>query len=180
MPGITGDNRSGQPFVVLLSIFALLLSMGALLAVAFKLNSDQSPARAQAKAPAASATSARSSTGAGVQNLTVNIKSDEEHGKRGSDGNWHDAFLPADYSVKAGATVKMTFYNYDDMPHTFTSSELGTNVTIPAGSKDKPGVTTVTFHAPQKAGTYQWYCSMPCDPWAMGQDGYMRGFVKVT
>jgi len=64
----------------------------------------------------------------------VVVKSDEEHGRMGSDGNWHDAFLPADFSVKPGATVRVTVYNYDEGEHTFTAPGLGANVTIAAGS----------------------------------------------
>lgn len=174
MPATTNNNGSERGFTMLLALFALLLSMAALLAVAFKLNGNQSQARAQA--PAAASTSAS----AGVQQVKINIKSDEEHGKFGSDGNWHDAFLPADYTVHAGATVKVTVYNYDDMPHSFTSPGLGTNAKIAAGSEDKPSVTTFTFHAPQKAGSYGWFCALPCDSWAMMHNGFMRGYVKVV
>ncbi|MGB7587114.1 MAG: cupredoxin domain-containing protein [Solirubrobacterales bacterium] len=117
---------------------------------------------------------------AAPENVKVVVKSDEEHGKKGSDGNWHDAFLPSDFSVKAGATVSVTVYNYDDMPHSFTAPELGTNAQIPGGSEDKPSKTTFTFKAPDKAGSYEWICVQPCDPWAMTHDGFMKGYVTVT
>jgi hypothetical protein len=39
---------------------------------------------------------------------------------------------------------------------------------------------TFTFTAPKKAGRYQWWCAVPCDPWAMAHDGYMRGYVTVS
>lgn len=164
-------NSHTQPdrgFTQLAATFAVLLSMAALIAVAFK-SENRGTVLAAAVAPAAS-----------VENVKLTVKSDEEHGKKGPEGTWHDAFLPADFSVKAGATVQVTVYNYDEGEHSFTSSGLGTNVMIPGGSEEKPSVTTFTFHAPKKAGSYQWICMMPCDPWAMNSDGFMRGHVKVV
>lgn len=188
MPATPNDKRRDSGFTQLAAAVAVLLSMAALLAVAFKMDNSNSTQTATA------ATSMGMNGGAmhgGVVNssgvaasssesVKLVIKSDEEKGKKGSDGAWHDAFLPADFSVSAGATVSVTVYNYDDMPHSFTSDGLGTNVTIPGGSEEKPSETTFTFHAPQKAGSYDWYCAMPCDPWAMSHDGFMRGRVTVT
>lgn len=116
----------------------------------------------------------------GADNVKLVVKSDEQKAKKGPDGKWHDAFLPADFSVEAGDVVHVTVYNYDDMPHSFTSPELGTNQEIAAGSEEKPSKTTFTFHAPQKAGSYEWFCAMPCDPWAMTHYGFMKGHVTVT
>jgi plastocyanin len=116
----------------------------------------------------------------GAENVKLVIKSDEEKGKKGPEGTWHDAYLPADFSVKAGATVHVTVYNYDEGPHSFTAAQLGTNATIAAGTEDKPSKTTFTFTAPQKAGSYEWFCAMPCDPWAMSHEGFMKGRVTVT
>ncbi len=158
--------------------------MASLLAVAFKLDNTggEQTATAATMAMSGGAMSGSGTVAAAPNGESVKlvVKSDEEKGRMGSDGNWHDAFLPADFSVKAGATVKVTVYNYDDMPHSFTSPELGTNATIPGGSEDKPGEVTFTFQAPQKAGSYEWYCSLPCDPWAMNHYGFMRGHVTVT
>ncbi len=175
------DKRRESNFTQLAAVVAVLLSMASLLAVAFKLDNSNSGA-----GTATAATNTATSDGAGGaaassgESVKLVIKSDEEHGKKGSDGNWHDAFLPADFSVKAGETVRVTVFNYDDMPHSFTSAQLGTNATIPGGSEDKPSETTFTFHAPQKAGSYEWYCAIPCDPWAMAHDGFMKGHVTVT
>ena len=119
-------------------------------------------------------------TARGSQALTLNVKSNTEHGKRGPDGNWHDAFLPADFTVHAGETVTVTVYNYDDMPHSFTSQSLAVNQTIPGGSASSPSKTTFKFTAPSRSGSYQWWCALPCDPWAMAHDGYMRGYVTVS
>jgi FtsP/CotA-like multicopper oxidase with cupredoxin domain len=141
-----------------------------------------------------------------VRNVKLTMKPDS---KRGPDGKTHDAFLPtANFSVKAGQRVRVTIYNYDDMPHSFTSPGLakgaaipvgeqqtqgtaqdikvmptpgiGVDKMIPAGSDKSPSKTIVTFTAPAKAGSYIWYCKMPCDPWAMSHLGYMVGRVKVS
>lgn len=115
-----------------------------------------------------------------VQALAVAIKSDSEHGRLGPDGKWHDAFLPADFTVKAGARVTITFTNYDNGPHTFTSPALGVNQIISGGtSLRSPHVVKLTFTAPNTPGHYAYWCSIPCDPWAMKHDGYMRGTVTV-
>lgn len=171
MPNESSRN-SGGGFTLFIAALALVISMGAMLAVAFKLN-DNGSNSGMTSMPAMSAQTH-------VENLKLVVKSDEEHAKKGSDGNWHDAFLPADFSVGAGSLVRVTVYNYDDSEHTFTSTGLGTNVTIAAGSESEPAVTTFTFRAPEKAGRYQWLCALPCDPWAMAHDGYMRGHVTVT
>jgi membrane fusion protein, multidrug efflux system len=128
---------------------------------------------------AAAAGSVRTATLA-AQHLTLVVKSDAEHARKGPDGKWHDAFVPADFSVKAGQRVTVTVNNYDDAQHTFTAPELGVNVVIPGGAATKPGTATFSFTAPAKAGSYQWICAMPCDPWAMAHDGFMRGHVQVT
>jgi plastocyanin len=168
------DFGSASRFTMLAATFAVLLSMAALLAVALKLDNSGSTQSASA------ATASANGAAALPESVKLTIKSDEEEGKKGIDGNWHDAFLPADFSVKAGATVKVTVYNYDDMPHTFTSPGLGTNVEIAPGSEDKPSKTTFTFKAPDKAGSYEWYCALPCDPYSMVHFGFMKGHVTVA
>ena len=110
----------------------------------------------------------------------MNVKTDTEHGKRGSDGQWHDAILGGDFTAKAGQMVTVTVSNYDSAPHSYTSPELGLNVTIPAGTEKVPHTMTFKFKAPSTAGSYEWFCALPCDPWAMSHDGYMRGHVTVT
>ncbi|MBN9621711.1 MAG: hypothetical protein J0H06_01980, partial [Actinobacteria bacterium] len=116
----------------------------------------------------------------GVEEVNLIVKSDEEHAKRGPEGTWHDAFLPADFSVDPGASVKVTILNYDEGEHSFTSPMLGLNVTVAAGTPAEPATTTFTFKAPARTGTYMWFCAKPCDPWAMSHFGYMRGFVRVA
>jgi uncharacterized cupredoxin-like copper-binding protein len=110
---------------------------------------------------------------------TLVIRSDGEQGKKGSDGKWHDAFLPANFTVLAGVPVKVTIYNYDDMPHSFTSSTLHLNKVIAKGSETAPSKTTFTFTAP-KAGKFLWWCALPCDSYSMSHVGFMRGYVNVV
>jgi plastocyanin len=164
------DAKSNSGFTQLAAGFAVLISIAALLGVAFRVEDGNRAQTATAATVAAPA----------PESLELVVKSDEEHGKKGSDGNWHDAFLPADFSVKSGATVRVTVSNYDDMPHTFTATELGVNAKVPAGSEDKPSKVTFTFQAPQEAGSYEWFCALPCDPWSMTHNGYMKGHVKVV
>lgn len=135
---------------------------------------------AQSTQQVAQSTTPASSAQPAVAPETVNlvVKSDDEHGKMGSDGNWHDAFLPADFTVHAGAVVTVTVQNYDNSPHSFSSSDLNVNQVIKAGSEDTPSTTTFTFTA-SKAGSYTWKCDPACDPWAMNHDGFMRGVVTV-
>jgi plastocyanin len=112
--------------------------------------------------------------------MAIAIKTDVEHGKLGPGGTWHDAFVPADFTVKPGQKVTITFSNYDDAAHTFTSPSMGVQETIPGGgSAVSPKVTTFTFTAPKTPGAFQWWCAMPCDPWSMKHNGYMRGIVSV-
>lgn len=114
-----------------------------------------------------------------AQSLTLLVKSDTEKAKLGPDKQYHDAFLPGDVTVKAGATVHITVWNYDDK-HSFTAPSLGVNQILGGGSAKSPHKTVFTFKAPAKPGSYAWFCAMPCDPWAMAHNGYMRGFVTVT
>jgi plastocyanin len=127
-----------------------------------------------------SETTAGKTEAQGADDVKLVVKSDEQEAKKGPDGKWHDAFLPADFPIEAGDVVHVTVYNYDDMPHSFTSPELGVNEKIVAGSEEKPSKTTFTFHAPRKAGAYEWFCALPCDPWAMSHKGFMRGTVTVA
>ena len=45
--------------------------------------------------------------------VKMNVKTDTEHGKRGSDGQWHDAILGGNFTAKAGQMVTVTVTNYD-------------------------------------------------------------------
>jgi plastocyanin len=190
-PPAQPSSHSG--FALLIATMALVFAIGAILAVAFKLDSMHSSANsgvAMVNGSTHGSSSMMGGTGstgtgaatgtAGVEEVNIVVKSDEEHAKLGPEGTWHDAFLPADFSVDPGATVKVTVLNYDEGEHSFTAPMLGLNVVVAAGTSKEPKVTTFTFTAPARTGSYMWFCAKPCDPWAMAHDGYMRGFVSVA
>lgn len=115
-----------------------------------------------------------------VKSQTLVIKTSEEHARKGPEGQWHDAFLPASFGVRAGQRVDVTVYNYDEGEHSFTSPAMGLNVTFEGGGESSPHKSTFSFVAPHKAGRYEWFCAYPCDPWSMTHIGYMRGYVTVS
>lgn len=105
-------------------------------------------------------------------------------GKLGSDGKMHDTYSPSNITVVQGVPVKLTIYNYDDMKHSYTATDLNLNVQANPSKKDGvPGVTTVTF-TPSKAGDFTWRCIDPCDlengGWAMSHMGFMEGTIHVV
>ncbi len=160
----------------ILSILAIILSLVAL-------SSGNSGTNAQAAVVSAGNAAAIAKPAPVVKSEAVRlvVKADDEHAKLGPDGKWHDAFLPADFTIHPGDRVTVTVVNYDGGPHTFTSPSLGVNETIPGGgSISSPHEVTFTFTAPKTPGKYQWWCAAPCDPWAMSHNGYMRGFVTVA
>ena len=163
--------------VGLLSLTAIILSVFALAASNSGTNASATPATVSAGGSALGSAAAPLPA---PQTINVAVKADDEHGRLGPDGKWHDAFLPADFKVHPGAKVTVTVENYDGGAHTFTSPSLAVNATLPAGSLSHPHRTTFTFTAPKKAGRYAWWCAVPCDPWAMSHDGYMRGYVTVA
>ncbi len=114
-------------------------------------------------------------------------------GQKGADGLTHDTTYGANFSVARGQRVTVTVYNFDEGPHTITNKALGLNVKIPGAKNEEQGIPSKTLFSftPKKAGTYRWYCSLPCDKgqgyWAMavtkkgiGRDGYMAGYFTVT
>jgi Cupredoxin-like domain len=160
--------------VGLLSIMAMILS-----AVALSSTSGAQPTVVMA--PAAATHAATVVATPKPMAVSMSVKADSEHGRMGPDKQWHDAIAPADFSVRAGAVVTISVANYDSGPHTFTSPALNVNGMIAGGgSMGTPSSTTFTFTAPSKPGKYAWWCAVPCDPWAMAHDGYMRGYVTVT
>jgi hypothetical protein len=91
-----------------------------------------------------------------------------------------------------GQKVDLTIINYDEGPHTLTSTPLGVNFQYPgAKSPGVPSVTTFSFTA-TSTGVFRWWCALPCDAgqkgWAMttgsdgqvGQLGFMGGFITVV
>lgn len=110
--------------------------------------------------------------------VTLKVDPPPLGGNYGADGQIHDVFSPAFFTVPAGKTVHVTVYNYDDMWHTFTSSALGLNVLVPPGG-DHPTKVTFSFTAPS-SGNYYWLCAVPCDPYSMHTPGYMEGEVRAV
>lgn len=161
----------GVGLTALMSILAIIVSMVALSST----GNDNGSAQAAAASTPASAPVATPPPMA----VKLIVKADDEHGRKGPDGQWHDAVLPASYAVRPGQTVNVTVYNYDSGTHTFTAPTLGVSAVIAAGSANAPQETTFKFTAPSQPGAYQWWCSDPCDPWAMGQQGFMQGTVTV-
>lgn len=172
----TSGWGSRSDSTALCSIMALIVSV-----VALSSSSPGASAQAATVAVPAAAASAPAAPVSKPEAVKLLVKTDTEHGRRGPDGKWHDAFLPGDFTVHAGDKVTVTVENYDSSPHTFTAPAMGLNAIIPGGgSVSSPHETTFTFTAPKTAGRYQWWCSIPCDPWAMAHNGYMRGFVTVA
>lgn len=114
-----------------------------------------------------------------------------EDGMVGPDGNKHDTFMATNLTtIQVGKPVTISIQNMDEMPHSMTAPDLGLNIVIPAAKDGKPGTVDYTF-TPTKAGTFRWYCAIPCDGdtqgWAMtpgakgfGQEGFMAGTINVA
>ena len=77
------------------------------------------------------------------------------------------------FRAAAGKTVTVTVKNTDSMPHTFTVPNLNLNEDIGPNA-------TVRFSFSAPAGTYSWYCQVPCGNWVMSHAGYMKGSFTVT
>lgn len=170
--------------VGLTGLLSIMATIVAVVALARPGTPTVQAAPASSAAVASSNPTSGTTAGAKSEAVKLVIKSDSEHGRLGPDGKWHDAFLPANFTVHAGDRVTVTVYNYDTGQHSFTSSSLSAtaliNQTIPAGSPTAPSKTTFTFTAPDQTGQYAWWCAVPCDPWAMAHVGYMRGNVTVA
>ena len=174
----------GVGLTAMLSIMAIIVSV---VALASKSSTTTVQAAAPATGMAAGMAGMSSSNGSVPLSASTGkpvamklvVKSDSEHAMKGPDGKYHDAVIPANFTIHAGDRVTVTVYNYDDMPHSWTATSLGVNASIRAGSETAPSRTTFTFTAPS-AGKYEWWCALPCDPYAMSHDGLMRGYVTVA
>jgi len=93
--------------------------------------------------------------------------------KPGPDGKLHDAFSVTNFYVHVGQPVKLVINNTDTVPHSINASAVGVKIIA------KPGTHTYTLLV-RKAGRFQWMCMMPCDPYSMAHDGYMRGYITAS
>jgi plastocyanin len=93
--------------------------------------------------------------------------------KPGTDGKLHDAYSVTDFYAHAGQPVKLVINNTDDVAHSIVAPNAGVKIMV------KPGTHTYTLLV-RKAGRFQWFCMMPCDPYSMAHNGYMRGFITVS
>lgn len=121
-----------------------------------------------------SATSKGSSTGATVVHVTIESVKTPQGSEPAYVGPSGTVGAPSLFSVKAHAQVEVVVDNHDTGPHTFTAPSLGLNVTI-----GPDATVTFSFDAPG-AGTYTWYCEVPCGSWVMSHVGYMKGKVTVV
>lgn len=107
------------------------------------------------------------------------------------DNRGHDTMMPENLTVFVGQQVSLTVINYDEGPHSITASDLSLDFQIPGRTAlGVPSVTNFQF-TPNKAGTFVWYCRIPCDAgqggWAMtpgpnnmpAQPGFMAGYIIV-
>jgi plastocyanin len=173
-------KRSGRRVSPVMMAFVLLTVTSIATGCGGSSSNNSEEATSAAKNAQAPATTSQSAKNLAPAAIKLVIKSDEEHAKKGPEGEWHDAYLPANFSVDPGQQVNVTVYNYDEGAHSFTSTALGVNAIIAAGSEKSPHKATFSFTAPAKAGKYEWWCALPCDPWAMEHKGFMRGEVTVS
>ncbi|MGI8715085.1 MAG: cupredoxin domain-containing protein [Solirubrobacteraceae bacterium] len=92
--------------------------------------------------------------------------------KPGPDGKLHDAFSVTDFTLHSGQPVKLVINNTDTSPHSINAPAAGVNIVV------RPGTHTYTLVV-RRTGRFEWYCMMPCDPFAMAHVGYMRGFITA-
>ncbi len=135
--------------------------------------------------------SSNSVSSAPAQLLNFQVVGPEDATFLGPDGAKHDVMAVVGSStVKVGTPVTITITNKDTSQHSMTASELGINIVIPAATDKGDGTISYTF-TPTKAGTFRWFCAIPCDSdnagWDMTSDGhgsgqmnFMAGLITVT
>jgi plastocyanin len=93
--------------------------------------------------------------------------------KPGTDGKLHDAYSVTNFYTHVGQSVKLVINNTDTVDHSITAPGAGVSIMV------KPGTHTYTLLV-RKAGRFQWTCMLPCDPYSMSHDGYMRGYITAS
>lgn len=174
---MTMDTHSLSPGRTVLGLATLVtgaaLSAGAVIGVAAGVGAVWHATNPPGAAPAAASGAAP----AKASGITLTIKDVPTPG--GSEpayvGPSGKVGAPVLFQAKAGTATTVTIVNKSEEPHTFTSSALGVNVTVP------PGPSTVHFSIdPKKPGTFSWDCAVPCGAWVMSHAGYMRGQLEVA
>ena len=126
-----------------------------------------------------------------AQLLAYQVTGPEDATVLGPDGAKHDLFVATSTTtVKVGVPVTITITNKDASQHSMTSPDLGLNIVVPGSTDKGDGTISYTF-TPTKAGSFRWFCAIPCDSdnagWDMTSDGngngqanFMAGFITVT
>ncbi len=73
-------------------------------------------------------------------------------------GEGYDKFFPQTVTVLRSDGIKLVLNNTDEMPHGFAIDAYGINKVVRAGE-----TITIEFVA-DKAGVFDFYCSVPCGP----------------
>ena len=100
---------------------------------------------ALAAAIALSTVPAASASAPSVQRLTITIALGDQEA------------LPANFAVRPGVPVVVTFRNYTHSFHTFAIRALGVSVLIAPAKGGAPAVTRARFTVPEY-GVYTWSC----------------------
>jgi plastocyanin len=134
------------------------------------------------------------------QHITVSVVSAAMQIAKGTDGLFHDAFVPAFFVLKAGQPTYITIVNFSQVHHTFVASGLNLSIDVQPGGRGSAGEpapsTTTLALAEVVPGTYTWTCTIECDGhnehWAMasrtdlvsgtyqGVFGFMGGTIAVV
>ena len=130
-------------------------------------------------------------SGSPAQLLAFQVTGPENAAFLGPDGAKHDLFVAtSSTTVKVGVPVTITVTNKDSSQHSMTSPDLGLNIVVPGSTDKGDGTISYTF-TPTKAGSFRWFCAIPCDSdnagWDMTSDGtgngqnhFMAGYITVT
>lgn len=171
------DTASLSPARITVGVLSALLAVallgGAVIGVTAGVGAVWHATNPPAAGPARAGAVATAPQAAGVT-LTIKDVSTPEGSEPAYVGPSGTIGAPVLFDVKAGITTTVTIVNKSQVPHTFTSSALGVNVTVP------PGPSTVHFSVdPKKPGKVTWHCAFPCGAWVMSHSGYMQGLVEV-
>ncbi len=159
----SATRRFARPMVIVLAAVGVVL---ALIAVDIVLVNGIQPAQAHP------VTQVVKISGAPTVQPTVYLTVSPEI-RPAADGKLHDAFSTTNFYVHTGQPIQLVIDNTDSAAHSIVAPGAGVSIMV------KPGTHTYTLLV-RKAGRFQWFCGMPCDPYSMTHDGYMRGFITAS